>query len=144
MATYYAGFVPDKGGYSVLFPDFLGCNSDGDTLEGAVFRAAEALEGHIGAMLDDGDAIPQAMDRENALAAFRGQYAGLGIGPLPEGVEFLPIPVPEFDVRVKKVAVSFSGYRLDMIDRKAKELGMTRSGFLGEAAAAYDIRERRV
>jgi predicted RNase H-like HicB family nuclease len=143
MATYYAGFVPDEGGYSVLFPDFLGCNSDGDTLEEAVGRAAEALEGHIGAMLGDGDAIPQAMGREDALEAFRGQYAGLDIGPLPEGVEFLPIPVPEFDVRVKKVAVSFSGHRLDMIDRKARELGMTRSGFLGEAAAAYDTKERR-
>ncbi|MDR2056484.1 MAG: type II toxin-antitoxin system HicB family antitoxin [Desulfovibrio sp.] len=141
MATYYAGFIPDEGGYSVLFPDFPGCNSDGDTLEEAVFRASEALEGHIGAMLGDGDAIPQAMDRENALEAFRGQYAGLGIGPLPDGVEFLPIPVPEFDVRVKKVAVSFSGYRLDMIDRKARALGMTRSGFLGTAAEAYPVRE---
>jgi predicted RNase H-like HicB family nuclease len=143
MATYYAGFVSYEEGYSVLFPDFPGCNSDGDTLEDAVYRAAEALEGHIEALLDDGDTIPQAMGRERAMEAFRGQYAGLGIGPLPDGVEFLPIPVPELDVRVKKVAVSFSGHRLDMIDRKAKELGMTRSGFLGEAAAAYDIKEHR-
>jgi hypothetical protein len=42
------------------------------------------------------------------------------------------------------VAVSFKKYALDMIDRKAKELGMTRSGFLGVAAAVYDTREHRV
>ncbi|MDR1359587.1 MAG: type II toxin-antitoxin system HicB family antitoxin [Deltaproteobacteria bacterium] len=142
MATFYAGFVPYAGGYSVLFPDFPGCNSDGDTLEQAVSMAADALAGHIEAMLNDGDSIAQGMGRQEALEAFRGQYAGLGIGPLPERVEFIPIPVPEFDARVKKVAVSFSGYRLDMIDRKAKALGMTRSGFLGAAAEAYPLQSK--
>jgi predicted RNase H-like HicB family nuclease len=144
LSAYYVGFVPYEGGYSVLFPDFHGCNSDGDTIEDAVSLAVEALEGHIEAMLNDGDVIPQPMGREDALEAFRRQYADLGIGPVPEGTEFFPVPVPEFDARVKKVAVSFSGYRLDMIDRKAKELGMTRSGFLGMAATAYDPKESRV
>jgi predicted ABC-type ATPase len=53
--------------------------------------------------------------------------------------------IPQWQVNgTKQVAVSFKKYALDMIDRKARELGMTRSGFLGVAAAAYDTRERRL
>ena len=141
MAVYYAGFIPTGGGFAVLFPDFPGCNAQGDSLEHAVFMAAEALEGHIGAMLDDGDPIPQPRNRQGAKDALRARFAALKMGQLPDATELLPVPVPEFDIRVKKVAVSFSGYRLDMIDRKAKALGMTRSGFLGAAAEAYAVRE---
>ncbi|MBR4741495.1 MAG: hypothetical protein IK079_01160 [Desulfovibrio sp.] len=35
--------------------------------------------------------------------------------------------------------VSFARYKLDMIDRKAKAAGMTRSGFLAAAAGAYAV-----
>jgi len=143
MAVYYAGFIPTKEGFAVLFPDFPGCNSQGDSLENAVSMAAEALEGHIGAMLDDGDPIPQPRNRQEAQVALRKQFAALSMGKLPDMAEVLPVPVPEFATRVKKVAVSFSGYRLDMIDRKAKALGMTRSGFLGTAAEAYAVRKER-
>jgi predicted RNase H-like HicB family nuclease len=141
MAVYYAGFVPTDEGFAVLFPDFPGCNAQGDSLELAVLMAAEALEGHIGAMLDDGDPIPQPRSRQEAHKALHKQFAVLQMGKLPDATELLPIPVPKFDTRVKKVAVSFSGYRLDMIDRKARVLGLTRSGFLGAAAAAYAVRE---
>ena len=143
MAVYYAGFIPTDGGFAVLFPDFPGCNSQGDSLELAVFMAAEALEGHIGSMLDDGDPIPQPRSRQEAQKALHTQFAALQMGKLPDVTVLLPIPVPEFDTRVKKVAVSFSGYRLDMIDRKAKAMGMTRSGFLGAAAEAYAVREEK-
>ena len=140
MAVYYAGFIPAVEGFAVLFPDFPGCNSQGDSLELAVFMAAEALTGHIGAMLDDGDPIPQPKSRQEAHVALHKQFAVLNMGKLPDATELLPIPVPELDTRTKKIAVSFSDYRLDMIDRKAKALGMTRSGFLGTAAAAYAVR----
>jgi len=141
MTVYYAGFVPTTEGFAVLFPDFPGCNSQGDSLEDAVAMAAEALEGHIGAMLDDGDFIPKPRGRQAAQEAFREQFAALNMGELPDAAELLPVPVSGFDTRVKKVAVSFSGYRLDMIDRKANALGMTRSGFLGAAAEAYAVRK---
>ena len=143
MAVYYAGFIPTDGGFAVLYPDFPGCNSQGDTLEIAVCMAAEALEGHIRAMLDDGDPLPQPRSRQEAQDTLRMQFAALRMGKLPDMTEVLPVPVPEFDTRVKKVAVSFSDYRLDMIDRKAKALGMTRSGFLGAAAEAYAVRKER-
>jgi predicted RNase H-like HicB family nuclease len=142
MAVYYAGFIPSESGYAVLFPDFPGCNSEGATLEEAVYMACEALTGHIGAMLDDGDAIPAPLPKEEAWKTLCGQFAGLGMGSsLPEATELHPVPVQDMDMRVRKVAVSFSGYRLNMIDHKAKTLGMTRSGFLAMAAEQYALRE---
>lgn len=45
--------------FGVIFPDFQGCISIGDTLEDAKIMAKEALEFHIEAMLKDGDKLPK-------------------------------------------------------------------------------------
>ena len=71
----------------------------------------------------------------------REHYSGLGFGDLPEGTELHPVQSPNLDMQVKKVAVSFSQYKLDMIDRKAKAAGMTRSGFLAVAASEFESRQ---
>lgn len=141
MAVYYAGFIPTNGVYAVLFPDFPGCNSQGDTLEEAFSMAVEALAGHLECMADDGDAIPESSSRAEALAKLCEQAARLDMGDLPEGTELYPVPSPELDTQVKKIAVSFSQHKLDMIDRKAKAAGMTRSGFLAAAASAFESRQ---
>jgi predicted RNase H-like HicB family nuclease len=137
-AVYYAGFIPTNGMYAVLFPDLPGCNSQGGNLEEAFSMAVEALAGHLEFMVDDGDAIPEPSSKAQALAKLREQPAGLDMGDLPEGTELYPVPSPELDAQVKKIAVSFSQYKLDMIDRKAKAAGMTRSGFLAAAASAFE------
>ena len=137
MAVYYAGFIPTNGVYAVLFPDLPGCNSQGGSLEEAFSMAMEALAGHLECMADDGDAIPEPSSQSAALAKLREQAGMLDMGDLPEGTELYPVPAPELDTHVKKIAVSFSQYKLDMIDRKAKAAGMTRSGFLSRAAEAY-------
>lgn len=141
MAVYYAGFIPTNGVFAVLFPDLPGCNSQGETLEEAFSMAVEALAGHLECMADDGDAIPEPSAREEAWAKLREQAAGLEMGDLPAGTELYPVPSPELDTQVKKIAVSFSQYKLDMIDRKAKAAGMTRSGFLAAAASAYESQQ---
>lgn len=138
MSIYYAGFIPTDGKYAVLFPDLPGCNTEGNTLEGAFAMAIEAVSGHIVAMADDGDAIPNPSPQEEALVKLREQYAGLDLGALPAGTELHPVPAPDLDMRTRQVAVSFSKYKLDMIDRKAQAAGMTRSGFLAAAAGAFD------
>ena len=138
MAVYYAGFIPTNGVYAVLVPDLPGCNTEGATLEGAFAMAIEAVDGHVLAMADDGDDIPAPSGKEEALEKLRALYADLGFGELPEGTELHPVPSPNLDTHVRKIAVSFSQYRLDMIDRKAKAAGMTRSGFLAAAASAYE------
>ena len=48
---------------------------------------------------------------------------------------------PNINTQTKHVTVSVSKHDLDMIDRKAKQAGMTRSDFLTAAASAYDVRD---
>ena len=92
-------------------------------------------------MADDGDVIPAPSSKEEALEKLREQHVGLGFGELPQGTELHPVQSPNLDAQIKKVAVSFSQYRLDMIDRKAKAAGMTRSGFLAAAASAFEAHQ---
>jgi len=142
MPVYYAGFIPTGGVYAVLFPDLPGCNTEGATMEVAFAMAIEAVSDHVVAMADDGDVIPAPSSKGEALERLREQYAGLGFGELPQGVELHPVPSPNLDAQIKKIAVSFSQYRLDMIDRKAKAAGMTRSGFLAAAASAFETHQK--
>lgn len=109
-------------------------------MEGAFAMALEALHGHVVAMADDGDVIPSPSSKDTALEKLREQYAELGFGSLPDGTELHPVPSPNLDMRTKQVAISLSQYKLDMIDRKAKAAGMTRSGFLAAAASAFEVR----
>lgn len=141
MAVYYAGFIPADGVFAVLFPDLPGCNSQGDTLEEAVSMAAEALASYLECLADDGDAIPEPSVKSAAHVKLCEQFAGLGLGELPADTELYPVPAPALDAQVKKIAVSFSKYKLEMIDRKAKAEGMTRSGFLAVAASAFESRQ---
>lgn len=137
--VYYAGFIPIESGYAVIFPDFLGCNTQGDNLEHAFSMACEALEGHMEVMADDNEEIPTPSAKNEAIGKLKEYYATLGFGSMPQDTSFLPVKAPVLDVSSKKVAVSFSKYKLDMIDRKAHALGMTRSGFLASAASNFDV-----
>lgn len=58
---HYVGFIHggDGPGFGASFPDFPGCVSDGDTVEEAIRRGAEALAFHVGGMIEDGEAIPE-------------------------------------------------------------------------------------
>jgi predicted RNase H-like HicB family nuclease len=59
MKKVYLGAVcVDDGNYGIVFKDFPGCVSCGDSLEEALNMGAEALQGHIEAMQDGGDFIP--------------------------------------------------------------------------------------
>ena len=49
---------PGNGSVDVVFPDFPGCVSQGDTMDEAVSMAEEALTFHIAGMMEDGDPLP--------------------------------------------------------------------------------------
>jgi predicted RNase H-like HicB family nuclease len=49
---------PDSD-FGVVFPDFPGCASAGNTLDEAVLGAHEALAGHVALMVADGDPLPK-------------------------------------------------------------------------------------
>ena len=50
----------DDGGYGIWFPDFLGCISYGSDIDEAREMAHEALELHVGSMLEDGEPLPES------------------------------------------------------------------------------------
>ena len=53
--------------YGVSFPDFPGCITAGRTLEEAKQMALEALTGHIQAMLDTGETVPDPSTRDRVM-----------------------------------------------------------------------------
>lgn len=60
---YPAVFHPEEvGGYSVDFPDLLGCVTEGDTLEEAIRMATDALGIYLYSLKEDGEEAPKASD----------------------------------------------------------------------------------
>ncbi len=109
-------------GYSVFFPDLPGCTSGGETIEQAAINAEDALRGHLALMIRDGDPIPgqrpiDAIDRD------------------PDVNEVARILVKaETPGRSVRVNISLDDRLLERVDRAAAARGISRSGFLAEAA----------
>lgn len=53
--------------YSVTVPALPGCTSQGDTLEDAIANAKEAIAGHIGALRQLGELVPEEIERPQAI-----------------------------------------------------------------------------
>lgn len=111
-------------GFGVVFPDVPGCTSAGDTVDEALRNAAEALEGHIELMVQHGEPVPEP---------------GAPDAPVPDwlgDVEIVAralVPV-ELPGRALRVNITIDEGLLRRIDRAARALGTSRSGFLAEAA----------
>ena len=56
---YTVLIYPDEGAYSVVVPALPGCVTWGNTLDEAVASAREAIEGHVAALRDTGQDIPE-------------------------------------------------------------------------------------
>lgn len=62
-AMYPAIFSSDgEGGYTVIFPDLLGCVTEGDSLVEAVEMAEDALGLYLYSLSEDGEAFPTPSD----------------------------------------------------------------------------------
>lgn len=60
MKKSYLGAVCEGDGtYGIVFRDFPGCISAGDTLDEVLAMGQEALEGHIELMVEQGDPVPE-------------------------------------------------------------------------------------
>jgi predicted RNase H-like HicB family nuclease len=87
---YYPALItgdPDNG-YGVVFPDFPGCTSAGDTVQAAASNAAEALALHIEGMLEGGEVIPAPSEPDAPLPDW---LAGAGDTAI---VVMVPVGVP--------------------------------------------------
>ena len=57
--TYFSVIEPTKTGYSLYFPDLLGCITCGKSLEETLKNAEEALGLHLWGMEKDNEEIPK-------------------------------------------------------------------------------------
>jgi len=121
--TYIATLKPENDRITVLFPDFPGCSTVGDTMDKVLALAAEALGDHVGKMRDSGATIPEPRSLYNIRTEMNGA-----------SITYAAIPLIEDRGTARRVNVSFDPGLLDAIDDAAKSRGMTRSAFLASAA----------
>jgi predicted RNase H-like HicB family nuclease len=119
--TSYIGLIRKDADsdFGVDFPDFQGCVSAGATLDEARRMAQEALELHIGGVLEDGEVLPVPSSLEAVMADPENADA----------VAFL-VSVPEAADRTVRVNITLTERLLRRIDERAKN----RSAFLAPAA----------
>ena len=112
-----------KSDYGVSFPDFPGVVTAGKDLDDARAMAEEALALHIDGVLEDGEAIPEASSLEEVMSDPENK----------DGVAIL-VAVKTDPVKCVRVNVTLAEDVLAQIDKFAKERGLSRSGFLAQAA----------
>jgi predicted RNase H-like HicB family nuclease len=60
MSSRYTVLIyPDDGAYSVTVPALPGCVTWGQTLDEAVASARDAIEGHLAALRETGQEVPE-------------------------------------------------------------------------------------
>jgi predicted RNase H-like HicB family nuclease/uncharacterized protein (DUF1778 family) len=119
--------------FGVVFPDFPGCVTAGETLQEAKAMASEALQFHIEGMLEDGEEIPNpsTLDQLSQHEDIEGSVAFL-----------VPAILPGKQVRFN---VSARENQLAVIDQAAAEAGLTRSAYmvLSSIDKAHGLSDRR-
>jgi predicted RNase H-like HicB family nuclease len=128
----YIGLVHKDAGsdYGVSFPDFPGVVTAGKDLDAARAMAEEALAFHIDGLIADGEVVPEASSLEEVMADPDNR----------DGVAIL-VAVKTDAARSVRVNVTLPEDVLAQIDRFAKERGLSRSGFLAQAARKLIERE---
>jgi predicted RNase H-like HicB family nuclease len=116
-----------KGGYGISFPDFPGCVSSARSIEAVVEKGAEALRFHVEGMMEDGEIIPAPSSVESLRAS--PEFADDFVNAVVVLVPMLP---PR--ARAVRLNVSVDEGLVSAIDGAAQKAGLTRSGFLAEAA----------
>jgi predicted RNase H-like HicB family nuclease/predicted transcriptional regulator len=128
---YIAVLIPERKGWSVLFPDLPGCATQGESLDEAVSMAADALGGHLAVARDYGDEVPaprsledikadEAWCAENGVQWGKAMAAPILVRP--------PLGKPE------RVTISVDSNILREIDAFAEKRGQTRSSVLAAGA----------
>jgi predicted RNase H-like HicB family nuclease len=111
-------------GFGASFPDFAGAVTVADTLEDLRAEAEEVLALHIEGMVEDGDEMPtpSALDAVVQLEDYK------------DAVAVLVVKAPDVASPAVRINVTIPDQMLKRIDRHAAKHGLTRSGFLVQAA----------
>jgi predicted RNase H-like HicB family nuclease len=123
--AHYIGLIHKdaESHFGVSFPDFPGVATAGIDLDDARAMAEEALAFHIEGLVEDGEAIPEPSSLEEIMADPDNR----------SGVAIL-IAVKTEAPKVIRVNVTLPSDILEQIDRYAEAHGLSRSGFLAQAA----------
>jgi predicted RNase H-like HicB family nuclease len=121
----YIGLIDKKAGsdYGVSFPDFPGVVTAGRDLDEARAMAEEALAFHIDGLIEHGEAVPEPSSLTSVMADPANR----------DGVAIL-VAVKSQAPKAVRVNVTLPEDVLEQIDRFAAAHGLTRSGFLAQAA----------
>lgn len=122
-----------RSDYGVTVPDLPGCFSAGRTYEKALEAAREAIALHLEGMLADGEAVPvpRPIEAHRRNPDFKG-----GTWALVE------VDLGKLSGKARRINITLPERALRQLDRRAKELGETRSGLLLRAALEYLARHR--
>lgn len=139
--NYYSAYIlkDKKLGYTIFFPDFPEATTQGDTLEECIALGDDALNITLEEYTSERREIPapsSIQEVKEKARAKANEYAELIDASFEPLIQFYK--APDMSQKPVKVTVSFPKNCLDTIDKKAAELGMTRSGFLVKAALAYE------
>ena len=111
--------------YGVTVPDLPGCFSAGETLDEALDSVREAIDLHLEGLIEAGAELPtpQPIAAHHANADYRdGTWA------------LVEIDTGKYDGRAEKINITLPRRVLARVDDYAKSHGLTRSGFLAQAA----------
>ncbi len=137
MDYYFAVFMPVKeGGYAIAFPDFPEAVSQGEDLADCMAMAADALAICADEYTKARRQLPSPSSREEVEGWAEAHKGDAGLRP-QEKMLFQLFRVPQMDATPVKISISVSKSTLALIDERAREFGLTRSGYLSTAALAY-------
>jgi len=131
MTQYYPALIRKDADsdFGVEFPDLPGCVTSGTTIDEALHFAEEALRFHVDGMIEDGEPVPPPSPIETVLESGAAQGAAIYLVRLP--------PVKGRSLRVN---ITLDENLLKEIDIATLQLGMSRSGFLSDAARTALVR----
>ena len=110
-----------KGTFGAWFPDFPGCVAGGKSQEEAIAKAENTLAQAVDVLAERGKELPQPTPSERIV--------------LPKGCNFLAYFIVGVDPPdpSERVNVYLPKSLIGRVDRRAGELGMSRSSFFGLA-----------
>jgi len=111
--------------YGVTVPDLPGCFSAGDDMEDALQSVLEAIDLHVETMLEDGADLP--FRAPMSLHQANPDYAN-GVWAIVDA------PIEKYFGPAEKINITVPRLVLARIDDYAKAHGLSRSGFLVDAA----------
>lgn len=115
----------DAQAFGVVVPDLPGCFSAGDTLDAAFDNAKEAIELWCETVIEDGGKLPacKTLSEHQSDPEFSGWVWSV-----------VDVPIERYLGKAEKINITMPSLLLSWVDDYAKTHGMTRSGFLAQAA----------